>query len=135
MSVVSLHDQKVVLPRGPQLWETLEREWCRGSQKRWKRLAIVQLHVYCGWHFNMIALAFGHRKGHVVRTFYRTLRELKDRFQYSAPFLDDDGGEVSSTPDRSSFLQGAFRVTPRPGRLPARGDGGRFVARPDREAA
>lgn len=134
MSMVTLEDEKVVLPRGTQLWDVIEREWARGDRRKWRRLSIVHLHVYCGWHFEMIARAVGMTKGHVVRSFHRTLLELREKFTYSAPFFDTDGGPVSSSPDRSSFLQGAFEFV-KGDVVPKRDGTGRFAPRPEAEAA
>jgi hypothetical protein len=140
MSLVNPDNEKVVLPRGPQLWEVLEREWARGSRRRWKRLAIVQLHVYCGWHFEMIGRAFGNPKGHVVRTFHRTVRELASQFTYAPPFLDSDGQEVISGVTRTEFLQAPFEFVGPSCRsfgqgLPQRDADGRFLKRSERKAA
>jgi len=135
MSMVDTNGEKVALsPIGKQLWETLEREWARGDRRKWRRLAIIHLHVYCGWRFDMIARAFGITKGHAVRGFHRTVLELREHFTYSAPFFDGDGGEVSSSPDRSSFLAAAQSflaadVTPE------RDKAGKFIRKPERAAA
>lgn len=75
--------EKVILERTDCFWTKLDKHWCSQKPLRWKYLAMVHLFCHCDWQISMIALAFGHPKGHVSRVIRSTLDSLRETFTLS----------------------------------------------------
>ncbi|MEX0716509.1 MAG: ParB N-terminal domain-containing protein [Planctomycetaceae bacterium] len=106
MTVVDRHRQRVFLPRsGPtQFWERIRVNFAGDDPVRWKALVMFALRVECGWPLEMVGHAFGHTKGHVLRTLRQLGEDLRERFLPSGEWrhFTDASHETNRPPRRTS---------------------------------
>lgn len=77
MSVVNEDGEKVTLHRqGGSVFEVIEREWAGQDRERWQRLAMVQLHEYCGWTEAHLGIMVARDQGTVHRQIQKTKKLL-----------------------------------------------------------
>ena len=90
--------EKIVLPRAhKELWKAIELHWAHSESQRWRALAMVHLHVHCGWTVTMVARAFALHKGQVSRRIHSCQNQLREIFEVES--IDGAGAEELQADD------------------------------------
>lgn len=94
MSVTDRYGERITLyGSGPDaFWEVVKRRYAGEDERRWKYLAMLALRENAEWPLELIGLAFGHHRGHVMRCLNKVRDTLRDELEQEPNLWSEDDG-------------------------------------------